>query len=726
MSVINTNLGALKAQNGSRMAQMDLSKAMERLSTGLRINSAKDDAAGLAIAQRMTADVRGLAMAMRNAGDGISLAQTAESAMGEITNMLQRMRELAVQSANATFSSEDRAALQAEVGQLIGEIENVATRTSFNGIRLLDGTSKSMTLQTGARAGETVRLGINSTRTSDLGTGEVPGLSATGAFAASGFAAAQALQANDLVINGVAIGASRAVDDNLSSVAKEASAISKAAAINAKTAETGVRAVVGQTVMTGTAMTAAALTGTVTINGVTTGSITTTTNAAASRTAVVDAINLISGQTGVTAVDTGDSNLGIKLVAADGRNVDVSLDTLTAAATGLKVGTQSGVFSLVSTNGGPIEVSTIGAGQLSRAGLAAGSFERGVSAVSTDFRAVAATAAATEVLNTGDLVVNGVAIRASKASDDTVSDTTALSSNKAASAISIAEAINESSAETGVTAKANSLTIAATTTTVIGADTTTDLYINGVAIQVSLSATASAQQTRETVAAAINNYSGMTGVTAADNGRGGLSLTAADGRNVSVWFDSGDAAAANFGLAGATIEGTSTTYTALGVADPTDISADNVQTAYATVSLESARAFTVEAGSQGYSAAGNFTAIGFEEGTYGAESGGLKVKDIDISTQSGAQAALASLDEALQSISINRAELGAVQNRLEATINNLTSASNNTVASRSRIQDADFAGETTNLARSQILQQAAQAMLAQANQSQQGVLQLLR
>jgi flagellin len=384
------------------------------------------------------------------------------------------------------------------------------------------------------------------------------------------------------------------------------------------------------------------------------------------------------------------------------------------------------VFSLVSVNGGPIQIGTVGAGQLSRAGLSAGTFERGVSAMSSDFRAVAASAAATRVLNTGDLVINGTAIRASKAADDTWSDVTAASSNKAASAIAIAAAINESSGLTGVSARANALTIDATTTTVIGSDTTTSLYINGVAISVTLLASDSAQRTRENVASAINNYSGMTGVTAADNGRGGLSLTAADGRNVAVWFDSDDAAAANFGLAGATINGTTTSYTAVGVTDPTSIGAAAVQTAYATVTLESAKAFTVAAGSQGYSSTGNFTALGFEEGSYGAETGGLKVKDIDISTQAGAQAALASIDEALQSVSINRAELGAVQNRLEATINSLTSTSNNTVASRSRIQDADFAAETTALARSQILQQAAQAMLAQANQSQQGVLQLLR
>jgi flagellin len=730
MTIINTNLAALKAQNGNRVAQSGLDMAMERLSTGLRINSAKDDAAGLAISQRMTADVRGLTVAIRNAGDGISLAQTAETAMGEVTNMLQRMRELSVQAANGTISGEDRLALQAEVTQLVSEIDNVANRTSFNGIRLLDGSSTNLALQTGSRAGQTVELAIGSARAGDLGTGSVPGLTATGAFetAAATLVTNQALQANDLTINGVAISSSKSDDDSLSSVAKEASAIAKAAAINRATAQTGVRAVVGATTITGTAMTAAALTGTVSVNGVTTGSITTTTNAAASRTAVVDAINLISGQTGVRAIDTGDSNLGIRLEAADGRNVSVALTTLTAAATGLKSGAQSGTFSLVSESGGPIELGTIGAGQLSRAGLTGGTFDRGVSTVTSDARAVAtsATGADARVLNTGDLVLNGVSIRASKASDDTFSDTTAGSSLKAASGIAIAAAINESSTQSGVTATAAPLSIDATTTTVIGASATATLVINGTSMDIALAATDSAQQTREKVATVINNNAGSTGVLATDNGRGGLTLTAGDGRNIAVWFDSDEAAAANFGLAGATIAGTGTAYAATGVTDPTTLGAATVNTAYSKVTLSSAKAIDVRAGSQGFSATSNFANLGFEENRYGADVGGLKIKDVDISTQDGATAALSSIDEALKSISINRAELGAVQNRLEATINNLTSANTNTVASRSRIQDADFAAETTALARGQILTQAAQAMLAQANQSQQGVLQLLR
>ncbi|MFA7440904.1 MAG: flagellin [Sphingomonadaceae bacterium] len=726
MTIINTNLAALTAQNGSRTAQAGLNTAMERLSTGLRINSAKDDAAGLAITQRMTADVRGLTVAIRNANDGISLAQTAESALGEITNQLQRIRELAVQAATGSMDNDARSLLQAEVSQLISEIDNTASRTNLNGIKLLDGSSVNLKLQTGARAGETVDVSIKSARVGDLGTGSAPGLTATGAVEAwntdlattvGALVTAQALQANDVSINGVAIGSSRAADDSLSSAAKEASAIAKAAAINAKTAETGVRAVVGTTVMTGTTQTAAAsVTGTITINGVTTGSITSSaTDNAATRTSVVDAINLISAQTGVVAIDTGDAKQGIRLEAADGRNIAVNLTTLTEAATGIKAGIQTGTYSLVSDHGGAIEVNTVGDGVIARSGLAAGSYDRGVSTFTTDARDVAVDGTTFTTLNTGDLVINGVAIRAASAADDTASDTTAASSSKAASGIALAAAINASSELTGVTAKAAELTIEGSDTTMgVGANVVT---INGVAVTVAdMAATDTAQQRREKVVTAINNYSGSTGVVASDNGKGGVSLTAADGRNVSV----AAATASDFGLGTAKVAGTAgTTYTVAATAA-------GAETAYASVTLQSAKGIEVRAGSQGFDAGASFTDLGFEENRYGADVGGLRVKDVNIATQEGANAALTSIDEALNAVALNRAELGAVQNRLEATISNLTSTNTNTIASRSRIQDADFAAETTNLARGQILSQAAQAMLAQANQSQQNVLQLLR
>ena len=665
---------------------------------------------------------------MRNANDGISLAQTAESAMGEVTNMLQRMRELAVQGANGTITGDDRAALQAEVVQLRSEIDNVATRTNFNGIKLLDGSAKGLLLQTGSRAGETVSFGIGSAKATDLGTGRTAALTATGSYESTvaNLTVNQSLTAGDLTINGVAIGSSSADDDNVSSTEKSASALAKAAAINRATGETGVRAVVGKAVMTGSAMTAAALTGTITINGKTTDSITTNTNTAQSRKLVLDAINAISGQTGVTAVDTGDDNAGIRLEAADGRNIVVSMATLTGAATGVKAGAQSGTFALVADNGKPIEVGSTGSGRISRSGLTAGSYERGVSTASTDARAVATGAATAFTLNNGDLSVNGVNIRAATAEDDTFSDATALSSKKTASAIAIANAVNASSATTGVTAKANALTLSSTTTTVIAATATATLVINGVSMDITLDQNDSAQATRDNVAKEINKFSGLSGVTAQDNGKGGLAWTAADGRNISVWFDSDEGAAVNFGLGGVTVQGAGTAYTAVGVTDPTDVSAAAVQTAYSTVALASAKGIEVKAGSLAFGSASNFTRLGFEENSYGTDKGGLKIRDVDVTSATGASAALGAIDEALQSVNIDRANLGAVQNRLEATVNNISSNVTNLSASRSRIQDADFAAETTNLAKAQVLSQAAQAMLAQANQSQQQVLQLLR
>jgi flagellin len=722
VTVINTNINALTAQNAQRSANSMMGLAMQRLSTGMRINSAKDDAAGLAIAQKMTADVRGLAVAMRNAGDGISMAQTAESAMGEVTNMLQRMRELAVQSANGTLTGTDRQALQAEVRQLVGEIDNIGQRTNFNGLSLLDGSARGVRLQTGSRAGETVTFSLGSTRARDLGLGSSPALTATGAFeaTAANLAANQSLQAGDLVINGVTIGSSLASDDSLSSANKAASAVAKAAAINRATEQTGVRAVVGQTVMTGSAMTAAALTGTVTINGVTTASVSTTADAAESRRLVRDAINAVSGQTGVRAVDTGDSNGGIRLEADDGRNIEVSLDTLTAASTGLKVGAQSGSFSLQAVNGQPIEVSSANSStaRISRAGLAAGTFERGVSTVSSDARAVAANAAAIRNLNNGDLSINGTAIRAAAAADDLVSSTVAASSSKSASAVAVAAAINAAADQTGVTAVANGVTLSSTTTatTLAGAAT---LNINGVDITIEgLAATDTAQARREKVAAAINNFTGMTGVVATDNGLGGLDLTASDGRNLFV-ANIGTATTAELGLGGTTVKGAGTAYAVA-------TTAAAAQTAYGTVRLESAKAIDVRAGSQAFAAASNFTALGFEENSYGASAGGLRISDVDIASVDGATAALGAIDEALTNVNLDRANIGAVQNRLEAAVNNLSSNSTNLQASRSRIQDTDFAVESTNLAKNQVLSQAAQAMLARANQSAAQVTQLLQ
>ena len=705
MSVINTNTKALAAQASLSNVNNKLAVSMERLSTGLRINSAKDDAAGLAISNRMTSDIRGFAVAIRNANDGLSMAQTAEGAIGQVSDMLQRMRELAVQSSNGSMNADNRQASQLEVAQLKAQIDDVAKQTNFNGIKLLDGSAGKIDLQTGVRAGELMTMSIDSVSTKDIGLGSRASLTST-AFSGTAGSLNKNTAAGDLVINGQTIRASSAEDDVLSSTDKSSSAIAKVAAINASSAQTGVIATVGNTTVGGTAMTAAAGTGKITINGVDTAEFSTSTDAGASRAVTVAAINAISNQTGVRAVDTGDVKKGVVLVADDGRNIEVAFDTLTAAKTGVGAAkVYTGTYQLASTTSSPITIGVSSNGTLSNAGLTAGSYTANVSAMATVDRSVTAAAADIKQLNAGDLRINGTAIVASSTADDTATDTTAVSSTKAASAIAIAAAINKASTQTGVTATAAANTIVGTSFTA-GTYDGEDMYVNGTTIDLSSLDTLGYTATRSDVADLINQYTGQTGVTATDNGRG-LTLVAQDGRNVSL--------------------GTTLTAAALGV-DSGAIKAGAAdategKTTYARVVLQSDKSFTLEGGSDGNA---NFELLGFKTGTYGGVDNGVKVAQIDISTQAGAQVALTALDSALKSVSLNQAKLGAFQNRLDAVIANLTEVNQNMSASRSRIQDTDYATETTNLAKSQIIQQAATAMLAQANQSSQSVLSLLK
>jgi len=340
--LINTNLASLNAQRNLNTSQTSLATSLQRLSSGLRINSAKDDAAGLAISERFTSQIRGSDQAARNANDAISLSQTAEGSLSQVSNNLQRIRELAVQSANATNSSSDRAALQSEAAQLIAEIDRVASTAAFNGVKLLDGTFTAQQFQVGADANQTISItSIASARTTALGA-------SYSATTTSGAVGTTAISSGNVTINGVAVVDS--VTDGVSTASATASAKAKAAAINA-TSGTGVTATANATTVTGTSMVTASLTGTITINGVTTGSITVGAGTlAADRIAVTSAINAISAATGVIATNTGADATGVTLAAADGRNIVNSFTTLTAAATGVgAAATTTGTITLSST-----------------------------------------------------------------------------------------------------------------------------------------------------------------------------------------------------------------------------------------------------------------------------------------------------------------------------------------------------------------------------------------
>jgi len=608
MSVINTNIGSLTAQRNLATSQASLATSMQRLSSGLRINSAKDDAAGLAISERMTAQIRGSNQAARNANDGISLAQTAEGDLGQISNNLQRIRELAVQSANASNSASDRAALNNEAKSLVAEIDRVASSSSFNGNKLLDGSFTAQSFQVGSNnsANDKVTVeSIGSAKSSSLGVGSSSSYSATATSTAETSAA---LGAGGLVLNGYNVGAS--VSDGVSFANSNASAIAKAAAINAVNGQTGVTATVNATSVAGTGATGfatAIVAGAIKINGVDIGALAAAGDAGQRGSQVSAAINAVSSQTGVTA--TFDSTTGkVGLSAADGRNITITKSTSTSAddvTTGLTTGLATTVPGAVTTAG------TISLSSTSTNGITVAN--GGVTSVATGGAAPAAGTVGTPIaLTAGDVTINGIDIGANAGT----AGTAALSGTALAAQINGIKAISDQ----GIVATA---------------DVTT----------------------------------------------GVLTLTATNGAKISIVANA----------AGTTMTG-----------------------------LSAANSVTATAGA-------GATAAGLTVGTTAATvTVGAGMSSLDLTTAAGAQAAITTVDAAINTISSSRASLGAYQNRFTSVVTSLQTTSENLSASRSRIQDADFAAETANLSRSQVLQQAGTAMVAQANQLPQGVLALLR
>ncbi|PTN13137.1 flagellin [Nitrosomonas aestuarii] len=315
---INSNIASLNAQRNLNMSQTSLNTSLERLSSGLRINSAKDDSAGLAISERMTSQIRGLNQAVRNANDGISLAQTAEGAMNEIGNNLQRIRELSIQSANATNSASDRAALQAEVSQLTSEITRVASQTQFNGTNLLDGSFLNQSFQVGANANQTIDVtSIGDSRSTALGSNI---LSTNGTAMGTATAAAADVSGG----NGVLVEADLVITTNKGATGAISYAVGSdaktiAAAINSAGASVGVTATASNSATLGSIGSAGTVT--MTLNG---NSISANVTDTSDLSGLASAINGLQSLTGVTASFADPTNKSaITLTTTDGRDISL-------------------------------------------------------------------------------------------------------------------------------------------------------------------------------------------------------------------------------------------------------------------------------------------------------------------------------------------------------------------------------------------------------------------
>lgn len=379
--VINSNVASLNAQRNLNISQNSLNTSLTRLSSGLRINSAKDDAAGLAISERMTSQIRGLNQAVRNTNDGISLSQTAEGAMSEIGNNLQRIRELAVQSANTTNSASDRASLQAEVAQLSDEITRVASQTQFNGLNLLDGSFLNQSFQVGANANQTINVTIGDSRATALGSNT---LTTNGTAMGTTTAAAAGIAANGVAVEaGLTLANNKGTTGNIS-YAAGADAKAIAAAINAAASGIGITATASNSATLGNL--SAAGTVALTLNGST---VSTTITDAADLSGLASAINGLQSSTGVTASFASSSDKSvITLSTTDGR--DIVLSDFTNGATTADVTT--GVTTTTLTSGGNDSTTVTGTVELaSSAGqiTAVGSNATEFGATTSSFNSVA-------------------------------------------------------------------------------------------------------------------------------------------------------------------------------------------------------------------------------------------------------------------------------------------------------------------------------------------------
>ncbi len=613
--VINTNVASLNSQRNLTTSQGQLATALQRLSSGLRINSAKDDAAGLAISERFTTQIRGLNQAVRNANDGISLAQTAEGALAETGNALQRIRELAIQSANSTNSASDRKALNAESAQLLAEVQRIAQTTQFNGQNILDGSFSAAQFQVGANANQTISFGIQGSTTDTLGAYQATSVAVTSsAFDGAGF-----------TINGVEIGVS--AETSAAGVSAD-SATAKATAINAQSSVTGVSATASNEVA-GVAPTARAglSNGALVINGIAVGAIASSTNAVTQGRNAATAINSVSNQTGVTAV--ADASTGaLTLTAADGRNIQLDAGSGDAdGATAIYNATGLSVHATAPTGFDTFTVAIAGA--FDGDGGTAGSLSWGDSAV-----------------------IDGVTYEfVETAGDEADGNVAVVVANTAETADNVATALRA----------AINAQFAAGNTTVQATGATSNVIVT-------------------------NSLAGANGV-------------------IADYFDEAGVTGGGTGTAlvqTALTAGTDGSYTAAGL------------TTRGTLTLSSAANFTLGGADLAYAGLAN------------ANPALSALNEVDISTVEGANAAIAVLDGALSQVTSIRADLGAVQNRFGSTIANLQTTSENLTAARSRILDADFAQETANMTRAQILQQAGTAILAQANAIPQNVLSLLR
>jgi len=861
--VINTNILSLNAQRNLNQSQSALSTALERLSSGLRINSAKDDAAGLAISNRFTAQINGLNQAVRNANNGISLAQTGEGALGEMGNILQRIRELAIQSANSTNSSTDRLSLQSEVNQLVSELDRISSTTSFNGLKLLDGSFTAQSFQVGAEANQTINVTLSGATAETLGIDKVSSNNTTRGIELATSGSQAAVCSNSLKTAGAAADVTTAlgaiIADQTVTVTNTSTGVVQQVNVDAASANrdafdiasalnglTGVSAFASanSAAFTATSAPTAVDAGDVVSFDLATGDGGPSQAVSFTLSAVSEFANEFNAavQAGVTAINTTNNDTDLSydavtqtITSAKGVNIGVEDFAVQDNASILvdnfvNVASETASFTL---NGAAAGISFTATGTADQAGnaqalLAAlqgdgnygtnftaeqnvggtGVIIRGVGGSEPDISVYAGddagdsgfdvttenaeTAVGTATILEGGTVASDITLTPAVTSTitfagQTVTETGGAGSDSAVQVGSVTVLLDpnyEAQSDVDGATGQGLFDAAADTNTALTAgvglgDTSGGNFVAAQTLTITGQGTGSvnvlADATAGEIAALVNAVSDDSGVSATARTRATLSGLTVDGvvsmslngQTISANVTTDDlknlanaindksgntGISAIVSLDGTSIELQEGTGRDIAIANfnSSAASEDTATTVSLSVTGGAGSAVTLTAGAAGAdtdsTVVGGTVEFKSTSGPFSvtsnraAEDGGLfagdasdiqasasqAVNTLDVGSVDGANAAVDIVDGALAAVDSIRADLGAIQNRFESTIANLSATSENLSAARSRILDADFAAETAALTRAQILQQAGISVLSQANAQPQNVLALLQ
>ena len=732
MPTVNTNIASTFALNKMNATERDMLTSMERLSSGKRINHAGDDAAGAAISDRMTAQIKGLEQSVRNAGDVISMAQVAEGALDESSDILQRIRELAIQSASDVMNAEERSYLNAEVIQMLAELDRVTRDTTFNEIAVLDGSFADRRFQIGTHEREFAQLSVSSMRIDALGafkavsdSTDTTGINsnlALNAYAVADTTETNLIQAETFTVHGI-------LGSSIVAAAEGSNVRDIATSVNAVFDSTGVSAIASSQLKIEAKSLDSSLNGQNSVSFSIQGKNGTSTSISANITLnstkgssvlsnLRDSVNNYTTTTGITATLSSDSS---SIILVQNEGYDIKLGDVNFASDTATTGAQRVLLVTSLDNDEGVAGATVSLGDKDVTTTDADGIYTGTPSGILTIGGKVGTTTPTAFTGSGPgSTTTAAAIVATQALDSFGANNLTL--------VNATQTINSFLTITGDAAFGSTFTV-----------TGTDVYGNPQTE--AITGGGSATTVTSTKIFGTVSQIAVSGSVAADITVGKLNTIANQSALVTITSSASDESDKTFTVTGTDMSGNALTEVITGPEANKTVTGRQIfktihtvvnsaaTTGAITIGVKAADSVIVT-GQLEMVSSNSFTVIGEDgKGLFELSPGAAsldKLEGVNVKTRTASINALRVIDRSLDRIHMERAKLGALSSRMEKAIDNLSNVALNTAASRGRIQDADFAKESAELTKHQILQQSAMAMIAQAGKAQQNVLQLLQ